>query len=66
MLCHISVRVKAECDRCGEIPAELHMPEHVHGWYCPQCCPVCHSAVQPRAPDARAEKREDQVSPAAA
>jgi hypothetical protein len=47
--CHISKRLKAECDTCGIVPALLHMPEHVHGWYCEGCCPVCraaHAAVQ--------------------
>jgi len=47
--CHISKKLRAECDRCGTIPALLHMPEHVHGWYCEDCCPVC------RVPAATAE-----------
>jgi hypothetical protein len=40
--CHLSHRVKGECDRCGMIPQVLHMPEFVHGWYCSRCCPVCN------------------------
>lgn len=42
--CHLSHRVKGECDRCGMIPQVLHMPEFVHGWYCSRCCPVCNEA----------------------
>jgi hypothetical protein len=48
--CHLSKKLKAECDKCGIVPAILHMPEHVHGWYCEDCCPVCpagKTAVQP-------------------
>ncbi|MBV9506999.1 MAG: hypothetical protein JO323_18565 [Acidobacteriia bacterium] len=39
--CHISTRVKGCCDICESWPEELHMPEDLHGWYCPACCPAC-------------------------
>ena len=45
--CHISKKLRAECDTCGIVPVVLHMPEHVHGWYCDDCCPVCRSKNQP-------------------
>jgi hypothetical protein len=45
--CHISERVKGCCDICECWPAYLHMPEDLHGWYCPDCCPACK--VQPIA-----------------
>jgi hypothetical protein len=43
VLCIQSRRLSATCDTCGAHPAVLHLPEEVHGWYCPRCCPVCHS-----------------------
>jgi hypothetical protein len=39
--CHISERVKGCCDICECWPNQLHMPEDLHGWYCPTCCPAC-------------------------
>jgi hypothetical protein len=50
MDCHISTRVKGECDRCGEVPARLHMPLELHGWYCERCCPACNSVAKPVKP----------------
>lgn len=41
MGCHLSKKVRGECDKCGIVPSQLHMPENVHGWYCASCCPVC-------------------------
>ncbi len=46
MECHISFRVRGECDTCGQVPTRLHMPLEVHGWYCERCCPVCKPAVK--------------------
>jgi hypothetical protein len=55
-VCHRSSRVKAECDRCGRVPVVLHMPEFVHGWYCPKCCPVCREEV-PKTPSQEEAQR---------
>ncbi|MFB3829505.1 MAG: hypothetical protein ACE15B_22230 [Bryobacteraceae bacterium] len=46
MDCHISIRVRGECDNCGQVPVRLHMPMEMHGWYCEQCCPVCKQAAK--------------------
>lgn len=57
--CHISERIKGCCDICGYWPNLLHMPEDLHGWYCPRCCPACK--VQPHSmppPPSPVEERE--------
>ena len=47
MGCHLSKKVRGECDTCGIVPPQLHMPEEIHGWYCASCCPVCRTMRQP-------------------
>lgn len=64
MECHLSTRVKGECDVCGTVPARLHMPLDVHGWYCERCCPVCKPASKAQQQQQPAEEQEPQ--PAAA
>jgi hypothetical protein len=60
MSCHLSKRVKGECDKCGIVPPQLHMPEDVHGWYCAACCPVC----QPQRQTAPVETKESTLQAA--
>ena len=60
--CHISERVKGQCDKCGDWPARLHVPEALHGWYCERCCPVCGIAAK-RAAARRAEQQPVVQSP---
>jgi hypothetical protein len=45
-LCHVSTKVKGECDVCHRTGQALHMPEEVHGFYCAQCCPICSRREQ--------------------
>jgi len=49
--CHISERLKGSCDICGRWPDRLHLPEELHGWYCPNCCPACKPKPATRQPD---------------
>jgi hypothetical protein len=35
----------------------LHMPEDLHGWYCPSCCPACKT--QPLATQGLFVKEQD-------
>jgi len=58
--CHISERLKGCCDACGAWPNRLHMPEDVHGWYCPECCPVC----KPQAITQQPQPTETSADPA--
>jgi hypothetical protein len=57
-MCHLSQKIKGECDRCGRVPAELHLPELFHGFYCSTCCPECSPA--------RTKQPEQEPEPAAA
>ncbi len=49
-----SSTMRAQCDTCGTVPAVLHIPLRVHGWFCPAHCPECNppggSAPKPLHP----------------
>ncbi len=40
--CKRSTTLRAQCDACGTVPAVLHIPLLVHGFFCPKCCPACN------------------------
>lgn len=39
--CIRSLRISARCDVCHDLPAEVHCPMRVTGFYCERCCPCC-------------------------
>jgi hypothetical protein len=34
--------MRGQCDTCGTVPAVLHIPLRLHGWFCPAHCPACN------------------------
>ena len=40
--CRRSTTMRAQCDKCGTVPAVLHIPLRLHGWFCPAHCPACN------------------------
>jgi hypothetical protein len=40
--CKRSTTMRAQCDKCGTVPAVIHIPLFVHGWFCAQHCPECN------------------------
>ena len=41
-VCKRSTTMRAQCDTCGTVPAVIHIPLFVHGWFCPAHCPECN------------------------
>jgi hypothetical protein len=37
------------CDRCGQVPAKLHVLTRAMGAFCAEHCPVCNPAPEPKA-----------------
>jgi hypothetical protein len=40
--CKRSTTMRAQCDTCGTVPAVLHIPLRLHGWFCPAHCLACN------------------------
>jgi hypothetical protein len=53
-VCKRSTTMRAQCDTCGTVPAVIHIPLFLHGWFCPVHCPECNapggSAPKPLRP----------------
>jgi hypothetical protein len=51
--CRSSTSLHGVCDKCGSVPATLHLPLRHHGWFCGLHCPECNPpGAAPTAPSA--------------